>query len=352
MKKSSRPALKRLFLCFLLLYLLITLLPPLLYYYIPGPTASAPGQAVPEPTPGPALSPAPPQDPGVSSALPEPAAGPGSSDSFTLYDSATEKSLTVPAREFLMADLACEMDLHAPKEALKAQAVAAYTYYSRQRAAGGEIACDSGKWLVYVPEEVMRERWGEDYEEYRQILSGVVDEVYGQTLTYGGELILASYFAISPGGTESVQNVWAEDADKDHPYLQAVASPGDMFSDGYLSYAGFTLEELEGALGVSGLDPEEPLSGAEYTPSGTVLSVDIGGESFTGQEVRAALGLRSAAFTWEPTEGGLRFAVRGWGHGVGLSQAGAVFMAKAGAGYREILEHYYPGAELKGAGPE
>ena len=57
MKKSSRPALKRLFLCFLLLYLLITLLPPLLYYYIPGPTASAPGQAVPEPTPGPALSP-------------------------------------------------------------------------------------------------------------------------------------------------------------------------------------------------------------------------------------------------------------------------------------------------------
>ena len=115
MKKSSRPALKRLFLCFLLLYLLITLLPPLLYYYIPGPTASAPGQAVPEPTPGPALSPAPSQDPGVSSALPEPAAGPGSSDSFTLYDSATEKSLTVPAREFLMADLACEMDLQPPE---------------------------------------------------------------------------------------------------------------------------------------------------------------------------------------------------------------------------------------------
>jgi len=38
----------------------------------------------------------------------------------------------------------------------------------------------------------------------------------------------------------------------------------------------------------------------------------------------------------------------GWGHGVGLSQAGAVFMAKAGAGYREILGYYYPGTEIEG----
>ncbi len=40
------------------------------------------------------------------------------------------------------------------------------------------------------------------------------------------------------------------------------------------------------------------------------------------------------------------FAGKGWGHGVGLCQVGAYGMAVRGAGYREILAHYYRGAEL------
>ncbi|MCM1501279.1 MAG: DUF4922 domain-containing protein [Bacteroidales bacterium] len=39
---------------------------------------------------------------------------------------------------------------------------------------------------------------------------------------------------------------------------------------------------------------------------------------------------------------------RGWGHGVGLCQIGAAVMASEGYGYRRILEHYYPGAEVSG----
>ena len=37
----------------------------------------------------------------------------------------------------------------------------------------------------------------------------------------------------------------------------------------------------------------------------------------------------------------------GWGHGVGLCQIGAAVMAHQGAGYREILEHYYPGTQVQ-----
>ena len=37
----------------------------------------------------------------------------------------------------------------------------------------------------------------------------------------------------------------------------------------------------------------------------------------------------------------------GWGHGVGLCQIGAAVMAHQGAGYREILEHYYPGTQVE-----
>ena len=41
--------------------------------------------------------------------------------------------------------------------------------------------------------------------------------------------------------------------------------------------------------------------------------------------------------------------VKGWGHGAGMRQDGAAFLANQGASYQEILEHYYPGALLEGA---
>ena len=37
---------------------------------------------------------------------------------------------------------------------------------------------------------------------------------------------------------------------------------------------------------------------------------------------------------------------RGFGHRVGMSQYGAQAMAERGAGFEEILSHYYTGAEL------
>lgn len=351
MKKTSRSDFKRLFLCFLVLYLVTTFVPPILYRAIPGPAAPGPeASPSPEGTPSPAPE---------ATAAPSPSALPGPLDTaaepedpgFTLYDTAAGESFQVSAREFLAADLACEMDLHAPEEALKAQVVAAYTYYSRMRETGQDIPCDRGSWLVYASPEQMQERWGEDYEEYKAVLDRVVEEVYGQTLTYKGELILASYFAISPGSTENVENVWAEDANIEHPYLQAVASPGDAFSDGYLSYGEFTADELAAAFPGAELSggPEGWVTEPEYTPSGMVKSVKVGGVTVSGTDVRTALGLRSACFECSASGDSLRFTVRGWGHGVGMSQAGAVFMAKRGAGYEEILGHYYPGAELEGA---
>jgi len=45
-------------------------------------------------------------------------------------------------------------------------------------------------------------------------------------------------------------------------------------------------------------------------------------------------------------DGGWLFQGRGWGHGVGMCQAGAFGMARRHLGYREILQHYYSGVEL------
>lgn len=287
--------------------------------------------------------------------LPAPVSSTASKNSFfTVYDAGTKQLLKVSEQEFLVSALACEMDLSAPEEALKAQAVAIYTLYSYKRASGEKVngadfACDSESWLVYVPKEAMQERWGENFEEYYAVLEAIAEDVCGQQLMINGRTACATYFAISAGNTETAENVWGPGL----AYLQAVASPGDAFCDGYLSEAVFSADEIRDAAGqlaeknfdFSG--PEEDwFQNQERSPSGYTKSTQLGGVTLTGAELRSMLSLRSACLEISYADGSYTFTVRGWGHGVGMSQAGAVFLARQGADYREILNYYYPGLSL------
>ncbi len=269
---------------------------------------------------------------------------------FTLYDQATETTLELTEEELLPGSIACEMDLSAPEEALKAQAVACRTLFCRKRDAGETIVCDSEDWQIWTTREQMEARWGEDCAANLALLENAVSQTKGQIVCWEEEPILAAYFAISAGSTETAGNVWADDL----PYLQAVASPGDLFSDGYLSTSTLTTEEFKEAAAayfaddppeLSG-DPDSWLTDLEYTPSGYVRSAVLGGKQVSGTDLRSAFSLRSACFDVSNEEGEIRFTVRGWGHGVGMSQAGAAFMAKRGADYKKILAHYYPETQL------
>ncbi len=127
------------------------------------------------------------------------------------------------------------MDLSAPEEALKAQAVAIYTLYSYKRASGEKVngadfACDSS-WLVYVPKEAMQERWGENFEEYYAVLKPLRKDVCGQQLTVNGRTACAIFRNLCRQYGDGRKCVRGPAC----PYLQAVASPGDAFCDGYLS---------------------------------------------------------------------------------------------------------------------
>ena len=100
----------------------------------------------------------------------------------------------------------------------------------------------------------------------------------------------------------------------------------------------------------------EPL---EFGASGRIVRLRIVGTTgsleLRGLRIRRLLGLAENLFRAEPRrdeDGGVTewwFSGRGWGHGLGLCQAGAYGMAAAGAGYREILAHYYPGTEIRPA---
>ena len=58
------------------------------------------------------------------------------------------------------------------------------------------------------------------------------------------------------------------------------------------------------------------------------------------------LGLHSTNFTVSVQDNRLTFTTVGYGHGVGLSQWGARYLAEQGKSWRQILAHYYPGTEI------
>ena len=68
--------------------------------------------------------------------------------------------------------------------------------------------------------------------------------------------------------------------------------------------------------------------------------------NYRGVEVRTLLGLRSANFEVKIEGDNIKFAVKGYGHGVGMSQTGADSLAKQGQNYEEIIKHFYTGVEI------
>ena len=68
--------------------------------------------------------------------------------------------------------------------------------------------------------------------------------------------------------------------------------------------------------------------------------------SYLGVETRSILGLKSANFELQKENGTITFKVKGYGHGVGMSQTGADSMAKSGSSYEDIIKHFYTGVEI------
>lgn len=277
---------------------------------------------------------------------------------FRILDQSTGTVLTVSESEFLPAAIACELSPTAPEEALKAQAVAAYTFYSRQRSAAADetvdFTCDTAAWQIYTTREQLQARWGEEYETYYARVQAAAEAVAGQMLTENGAPICAAYFALSAGSTEAAVNVWGEDL----PYLQTVASPGDTLAEGYRSTvtlsAAALQEKLTAAFGAQSPDfslpKEQWLSNQQTSPAGYTTTIDCGGLTVSGSDFRTALSLSSAHFTYTYTAPNFTFSVSGRGHGVGMSQTGAMYMAEQGSDYAEILAYFYPGTVLETIG--
>ena len=266
-------------------------------------------------------------------------------DSILVLSSSTKKINEIDMFEYVVGAVAAEMPPTYHSQALRAQAAVCYTYAVKKRSSpdpalgGADITDDSAVHQGYLDAAARKEKWGDKYETYEKKIEEAVKDVFGKTITYDGEIITAAFHAISCGQTFSAEEVWG----KDVPYLKSVTSAGDKLSPDYSSTLTLTTDEFKKAFAGSGAE----LGGDAKTDSGYISCAVIGEKEFTGAQVREKLGLRSACFEIKCTDDEFKITVHGYGHGVGMSQYGADYMARQGSDWQEIIKHYYTGVEIK-----
>lgn len=249
--------------------------------------------------------------------------------------------------EYVTGVVLCEMPTGFYMEAKKAQAVAARTFALRTSGQGlrhgvgvicSEATCCQG---YYSPEEYLRLGGTEEGIAQARQAAG---QTRGKVLTYGGSLIEATYFSCSGGRTEDAVAVWGMDI----PYLQAVDSPGEEQAAYYTDTVRFSAAEFQNALGVQLTGrPVQWFGAVSYTDGNGVGTMEIGGKTYTGAQLRQILQLRSSSFTVTALSDCVLITTRGYGHRVGMSQYGAEAMAQSGSGWKDILEHYYQGVSIE-----
>lgn len=241
----------------------------------------------------------------------------------------------VDLEQYLYSVVGAEAVSSWPIEALKAQAVAARSYalYKRNTEANSIYDVDTT-----VGTQVYK---GLDTEY--TTTHEAVDDTHGQIMTYQNKVILAAFHSSSGGYTENVEDVWSSPL----PYLRGVVdydqqSPVFQWQQ---TIPVSKIQTLVASVGnIKGLQPEK------MTPHGRIITMKVTGDRGTkdvsGKDLRAALDLRSTLFRISTKGNNLLVRGRGFGHGLGLSQWGAYYLAKQGVDYRRILAHYYQNASL------
>lgn len=276
--------------------------------------------------------------------------------------------------DYLYGVVPYEMGNSSNVEALKAQAVAARTYTVRmmsRRASGRYDVVDTTSDQVY-----------------RGTPSGnancvtAVDSTRGIVLKYGGEYVMTYYSASNGGQTESAPHGVGSGA---YAYFTVKDDPFDYDNPGSTVKKKTVYKDLTSASNPSGLisllqqkaaaqlgQSVTPVSLQSVTPhtpkyeapsrlytkmdfaltvrnsGGGLQSVTVTCDIFSELERLLGMSIQSAKnelWSVEETASGFSLQARRYGHGVGMSQRGAMYMGKLGYTYDEILGFYYEGCQ-------
>ena len=238
---------------------------------------------------------------------------------------------------FVMTEMEGDYD----EEAIKAQAVVIYTYLKYR---------DNGFEIDGV----------EIADNYTEDVLAAVEDVFGEYISYNGEIALTPYFDVAANKTADAETVFS----KSYPYLKSVSVDGnpDTASSDYKNEYKFSLGEVKGMLldYNSGLNlGEAPITwinvkkrdNAVSSSIGYVTEVNIGNMFISGYEFAAEVmkgQIASNCFTvnFDETDNEFTFTTYGVGYGVGMSKTGANYLAKDGKDYKRILQTYYNGTNI------
>lgn len=232
-----------------------------------------------------------------------------------------------------------------PAEVLKAEAVVfrSFALYRAKENASRDydVTCD-----VYS-----QVYGGKSAERYRT--NRMVKETEGLVLVYEGKIFPAYYHSACGGHTEDAARLWNIDL----PPLKGVVcgfcgeSPHYRWSRTLPNKEVSSKLHAEGSVGVpqiTGITPGGRNGSGRLTD--LQFSFEDGGtKTVPAKEFRRLIGpdvIKSTDFEARLAGNSIVFEGAGWGHGVGLCQWGAYFMAKQGATYTQILSHYYPGTQI------
>jgi stage II sporulation protein D len=278
-----------------------------------------------------------------------------------VFITSKNKVETMPLEEYIRGVLAAEMPASFDIEALKAQAVAARTFaLANLKEFGGNgcskhpeaDVCSDVHCQAWISKDERMKNWSaKDAIANWNKLTEAVESTRGMVLTYKGKLAnRIKYHSTSGGKTEDSINVFGYK----EPYLVSVDSPYEDASPSYESKVTIKrsefvkkIKELNREVKINEKNLSSEIKIIDRTEGYRVKTIKIGNKTFTGVDIRWAMGLKSANFTVSVDSKYVHFNVKGNGHGVGMSQWGAGEMAKRGKKYDEILKHYYTGVDIK-----
>jgi len=245
--------------------------------------------------------------------------------------------------KYLSSVVGSEMPTKWPIEALKAQAIASRTYALKQKGNNLFDIDSTQKNQVYN---------GLESRTYKTIRA--VKSTRSLVLTYKNKLINALFHSSSGGMTENSQDVWKNK----YPYLSSVKD-FDKKNPKFRWQKKFSSNELTNLFPkIGGLRDIEIL---DITSTGRVKNVKLiganGSDKMSGVVLRKRLGLNSNFVRFKffeeelnnkfPIKKGLIAFGQGSGHGVGMSQWGAKYLASRGQKAERILKHFYKGVQIK-----
>lgn len=237
--------------------------------------------------------------------------------------------------KYIAAVVECEGGPSAHSEYYKTQAILCRTYaikYFDKHIAEGYCLCDGVHCQVYKNRCVRN----------RDIASAALETAGLIVVDSKMDVISATFYSNSGGQTANSEDVWAGA----QPYLRATADPYSKGQRNSSWNKTVSIDEWRTYLISKGVQVPEGSTDFAFSQPSRKPAYVYRSASIPTKTIRADWGLRSSFFDLTVKGDSLVFDGRGYGHGVGLSQEGAMNMAKQGFKYDQIINQYYQGVNI------